>query len=340
MIRRANNISVLGTRVVKIPNNFDLRSLQVFVVTADQGGMTQSARVLRMTQSAVSQIIAGLEDAVGTKLFDRSVRPIVLTMAGKILLERGRQIIRDTKETFRETRTLEQRKLAMLTMAMTDSMAAVLSAKLYKSLQDISSYWRIWAGLSPYHREEFLSHNIDMIITTSNVMEDVAGLDRHLIFQEPYVLVFPKDYKGSVDIMDGVRELPFLRYSLRSAMGLRIESQLNRLRLKFPDIIEFDSAPAHTMAVAEGVGWGITTPLCLLQKAELLDFVQVHPLTRGQFKRHFDLLSRENSMGDIPARVAAEASRLLRTECVPTLFEKFPWIEEKFHWDNPTSDTV
>ena len=62
---------------MKIPNNFDLRSLQVFVVTADQGGMTQSARVLRMTQSAVSQIIAGLEDAVETKLFDRSVRPIV-----------------------------------------------------------------------------------------------------------------------------------------------------------------------------------------------------------------------------------------------------------------------
>lgn len=318
---------------MKIPNNFDLRSLQVFVVTADQGGMTQSARVLRMTQSAVSQIIAGLEDAVGTKLFDRSVRPIVLTAAGKILLERGRQIIRDTKETFRETQTLEQRKLAMLTMAMTDSMAAVLSAKLYKSLQEISTYWRIWAGLSPYHREEFLSHNIDMIITTSNVMEDVAGLDRHLIFQEPYVLVFPKAYKGSVDLMDGIRDLPFLRYSRRSAMGLRIESQLNRLRLKFPDVVEFDSAPAHTMAVAEGVGWGITTPLCLLQKAELLDDVQIHPLTRGQFNRHFDLVSRENSMAGVGEKIAAEASRLLRTECMPLLYDKVPWLEEKFQWE-------
>jgi len=88
---------------VKIPNNFDLRSLQVFVVTADQGGMTQSAKVLRMTQSAVSQIIAGLETAVGVKLFDRSVRPIVLTSAGRILLEHGRHILRETKEAFRET---------------------------------------------------------------------------------------------------------------------------------------------------------------------------------------------------------------------------------------------
>jgi DNA-binding transcriptional LysR family regulator len=319
---------------VKIPSNFDLRSLQVFVVTADQGGMTQSARVLRMTQSAVSQIIAGLEDAVGSKLFDRTVRPIVLTSAGKILLERGRRIIRDTQETFRETQTLEQRKLAMLTIAMSDSMASALAAKLYKNLEDISSYWRIWAGLSPYHRDEFLSHNIDMIVTTSNVMEDVAGLDRHLIFQEPYVLVFPKDYNGSVDIMDAPRDLPFLRYSLRSAMGLRIESQLNRLRVKFPDIVEFDTAPAHIQAVAEGVGWGITTPLCLLQSIEYIDLVQVNPIKKGQFKRHFDLLARENSMGDIPLRVAAEATRILRDECMPVLFNKIPWLEEKLKWDS------
>lgn len=325
---------------MKIPNNFDLRSLQVFVVTADQGGMTQSARVLRMTQSAVSQIIAGLEDAVGTKLFDRSVRPIVLTAAGRILLERGRQIIRDTKETFRETQTLEQRKLAMLTIAMTDSMSAVLGAKLYRSMQDISSYWRVWAGLSPYHREEFLSHNIDIIITSSNVMEDVAGLDRQLIFQEPYVLVFPKSWKGSVDIMDGVRDLSFLRYSLRSAMGLRIESQLNRLRLKFPDIVEFDGAPSHTLAVAEGVGWGVTTPLCLLQTPHLLEQVQIHPLSRGQFSRHFDLLSRENSLGDMPSRIAAEARRILQVECMPALYDSIPWIEPLFNWNEDSADGV
>jgi len=170
------------------------------------------------------------------------------------------------------------------------------------------------------------------------VMEDVAGLDRQLIFKEPYILVFPKDYKGSVDIMDGVRDLPFLRYSLRSAMGLRIESQLNRLRLKFPDIAEFDSAPGHTMAVAEGVGWGISTPLCLLQKQELLDHVRIEPLSRGQFSRHFDLLSRENSLGQMPIKIANEARRLLRTDCIPVLYDKVPWIEEKFHWDIEDSE--
>jgi len=319
---------------VKIPNNFDLRSLQVFVVTADQGGMTQSAKVLRMTQSAVSQIIAGLETAVGVKLFDRSVRPIVLTSAGRILLEHGRHILRETKEAFRETRTLERRRLASLTIAMTDSMAAVLGPLLYETMNNVSSYWRLWSGLSPYHREEFLSHNIDMIIATNNVMEDIGGLNRYEVFQEPYVLIFPKSYKGSVDLNDGERDLPFLRLSMRSAMGLRIERQLNRLRLKFPDVAEFDRAPTHTMAVARGMGWGITTPLCLLEKPDILDDISVHPITRGGFSRHFDLLAREDSLGDIPDKVALEARRLLKEICLPQLYPRVPWLEFVINTDD------
>lgn len=326
---------------MQIPNNFDLRSLQVFVTTAEQGGMTQSAKVLGMTQSAVSQIIAGLEDAVATRLFDRSVRPIVLTSSGRILLERGRQIISDTKEAFREAQTLEQRQLAMLTVAMTDSMATVMGAHLYKSMSHVSSHWRLWSGLSPYHRSDFLSHNIDIIVTTSNVMEDVANLDRYLLFKEPYVLVFPKNYKGSVELTDGVRDLPFLRYSFRSAMGRRIESQLNRMRLKFPEVAEFDNAPSHTMAVAAGLGWGITNPLCLLQRPGLIDQVRIEPITRGRFSRHFDLIAREDSLGEIPRQLADESRRIMREECLPQLYAKVPWLEDHVIWkDNASGEDI
>lgn len=296
--------------------------------------MTQSAKVLRMTQSAVSQIIAGLEEAVGCKLFDRSVRPIVLTSSGRILLERGRQILRDTREAFRETRTLERRRLASLTIAMTDSLAAVLGSRLYGSMNELSSYWRFWSGLSPFHREEFLSHNIDLLLTTSTVMEDVAGLVRYKIFQEPYVLIFPKNFNKNVTLHEGEKDLPFLRISMRSAMGLRIERQLNRLRLSFPDVAEFDRAPAHTLAVAKGLGWGVTTPLCLLEQPDLIDHVQIHPITKGAFSRHFDLLAREDNLGDIPPKIATEASRILREECLPVLSARVPWLEEKLGWDD------
>lgn len=317
---------------MKIPHNFDLRTLQVFVITADQGGMTQSGRVLNMTQSAVSQIISGLEMAVGTKLFDRSVRPIVLTTAGRILLARGRQILSDTEEAFREAQTLEYHRLASLTIAMTDSLAAVLGSRLYSQMAGISNHWRFWSGLSPFHRQEFLSHNIDLIISDSNVMNDISGLERHNIFQEPYLLIFPKGYDGPTNLCSGVRDLPFLRFSIRSAMGLRIERQLNRLRLRFPSIAEFDRAPGHSLAVAKKMGWGITTPLCLLEQPSLVDELDIYPITKGTFSRHFDMLSREESLGNIPNKIAEKARNILRYECLPKLYSKISWLETSLVW--------
>lgn len=318
----------------KIPNHFDLRTLEVFIITAEQGGMTQSAKVMRMSQSAVSQIIAGLEDSIGVKLFDRSVRPLVLTTAGRILLERVRPILRDTKEALRETQTQERRRLASLTVAMSDSLSASLGPLLYLRLNELSGYWRFWSGLSPFHRADFLAHNIDVVYTSSNVMDDVADVERHTFFQEPYVLIFPKNYKGDMELHTGIKEdLPFLRLSLRSAMGLRIERQLNRMRLKFPDVAEFDRAPTHSAAVAKGLGWGITTPLCLLEKPDIIESLQIMPINRGAFSRRFDLLAREGSLGDIPKELAAQSRDIIRDECVPVLYDQVPWLEGMFKWD-------
>ena len=315
-----------------LPSNFDLRALQVFIVTSEQGGMTQGAKVLGMTQSAVSQIIAGLEESIGSKLFDRTVRPIILTPAGSVLVNKGRKILADSQEAFREASTQDKKQLATITIAMPDSLAHVVGAPLYKAIRDVSSYLRFWAGISPYIREDFLSRKIDVVMTTTSVLEDIKDLERHQIFSEPYVLIFPKTYKGPTDLIDIPRDFTLLRTSLRTAMGRRIQSQLNRLGLKFPETIEFDSPSAPAKAVAMGLGWSITTPLCLLHLPQLIDDLQIVPITRVQFSRHFSLIARENSLGSVPQNLADETRRLLRDECFVGLYSKIPWLEEKMAW--------
>ncbi len=317
---------------MQLPNNFDLRSLQVFVVTAEQGGMTQSARFLGMTQSAVSQIIASLEEAIGTRLFDRSVRPIVLTATGGILLRKGRQILNDSLDAYREASTLDQRKFAVVTIAMPDSLAGLVSSPLLRNMNDVSTYWRIWSGMSPYHRDEFLSHAIDLLFTSSDAFDDVAGLRRDPIISEPFVMIFPKDYVGPTALTSELNNLGLMRFSMRSAMGRRIETQFNRLRLSFPERAEFDSASGHVMAVANGLGWGITSPLCLLQRPSLIDQVKIVPITPGQFHREFVLVSREGSMGELPKRIARETQDILRSEYLPILYANFPWLEKLISW--------
>ena len=71
----------------------NLRQLEVFRAVCEQGGFTRAAQSLYMTQPAVSHVIAELEKEAGCPLFDRISRRIYLTEAGRIFLEKARQIL-------------------------------------------------------------------------------------------------------------------------------------------------------------------------------------------------------------------------------------------------------
>jgi DNA-binding transcriptional LysR family regulator len=78
----------------------DLKSYAVFAEVVIAGSMSAAARLLGMTPSAVSQIVANLERQMGVTLFHRSTRKLTLTEAGARcyphsfrLLEAGRAAV-------------------------------------------------------------------------------------------------------------------------------------------------------------------------------------------------------------------------------------------------------
>lgn len=73
----------------------DFPSLKAFVAVAETGSFSRAAELLFMTQPAISKRIAGLEDDLGTTLFDRLGRTIQLTEAGEKFLISARRILTD-----------------------------------------------------------------------------------------------------------------------------------------------------------------------------------------------------------------------------------------------------
>jgi LysR family transcriptional activator of mexEF-oprN operon len=65
--------------------DLDLNLLRVFAVVAEAGGMTEAAKRLYLTQSAISAALRRLTTAVGAPLFLRSGRGIALTSRGERL---------------------------------------------------------------------------------------------------------------------------------------------------------------------------------------------------------------------------------------------------------------
>lgn len=60
----------------------DLEALRLFLEVADRGSFTAAAKAEGIDASSVSRRIAGLEDVLGFRLFERSTRKIALTEAG------------------------------------------------------------------------------------------------------------------------------------------------------------------------------------------------------------------------------------------------------------------
>ncbi|MEN5255957.1 LysR family transcriptional regulator [Pseudomonas protegens] len=86
----------------------DFKQLRSFVEVIRQGGFTQAARTLHISQSAVSKQIAQLEQSLGTPLLERQGSHIRLTAAGNVVLQRAEGMLRLRHELLSELDDLSQ----------------------------------------------------------------------------------------------------------------------------------------------------------------------------------------------------------------------------------------
>jgi DNA-binding transcriptional LysR family regulator len=84
-----------------------LDAMQAFVTVADLRGFAPAARKLGLSPSAVTRMIAALEDRLGARLLQRTTRQVALTDVGARYLERIRRILADVEEA--ETSTEGER---------------------------------------------------------------------------------------------------------------------------------------------------------------------------------------------------------------------------------------
>jgi len=68
-----------------VPN---LRHLRAFVLVAEMGGITRAARRIHLSQPAITQALAKLEERFATKLLDFGPDGLTLTTAGELLRDR------------------------------------------------------------------------------------------------------------------------------------------------------------------------------------------------------------------------------------------------------------
>jgi len=99
MPRKLDSDSQIGRRLT-------LRDLHCFLMVVQQGSMAKAAAQLGISQPSVSEVIAGLEQALDARLFDRRPRGVQPTLYGKALLKRTWAVFDELRQGVRDIESL------------------------------------------------------------------------------------------------------------------------------------------------------------------------------------------------------------------------------------------
>jgi DNA-binding transcriptional LysR family regulator len=86
----------------RVGRRLKFRDLQVFFAVVESGSMAEAARQLGLTQPAVSEVIAQLEQLFAVRLFDRSTTGVESTIYGQALLKRAQAALDEMKQGVRD----------------------------------------------------------------------------------------------------------------------------------------------------------------------------------------------------------------------------------------------
>src|SRR5947207_2160023 len=104
----------------------DLHALQVFLTVATEKSFSRAAEKLLRTQPAVSLAVQRLEQEIGERLIDRSGKDLLLTDAGRAVLEYARRF-ESLEEAMRNSLAeLRDNSAGLLTIGANESSALYL----------------------------------------------------------------------------------------------------------------------------------------------------------------------------------------------------------------------
>lgn len=313
------------------PDAFSLiysKTLETFFAVCQQRSFTKAAESLGLSQSAVSQSVLRLEEHLGVTLFERNVRPVGLTPEARLLkeqIETHSAEIAGTIGRIREANALKP----IVRAAVVESLSPNIAPSLVRALAQQANRVSILTGTSDVIVHGLLNHQVDVIVS-SDPFHHIDGLSRYFLFREPHVLVLPPSM-GSASAEWQWSDLqycglPVVRYASHSASGRTVESFFRSMRLDLPVRFEADTSRVIFSLVSAGVGWTLTTPLCLLQCADMVPRMRVVRAPQPTFSREIHVITRKGDSDNLAREVLRICAKELRESIAAELVGIASWV--------------
>jgi len=208
----------------------NLRTLRAFVEVVRQGGFSQAADVVALTQSSVSKAIKTLEDELGMPLLNRLGHRNELTAAGEIAYSRALILLAEHSDLVAEINDLRGLKRGVLRIGLPPVGCGVLFATMFATYR--SRYPDIDIELTEYGskklRECLEAGEVDLAALLLPVDED---FDYQPVRNEPLMAVLPISHplaqRSRIDFTD-LADSPFILFEAGFALNGKILAACER----------------------------------------------------------------------------------------------------------------
>lgn len=252
----------------------DLSSLEVFKAVVDEGGINRAAEKLNRVQSNVTTRIKQLEERLGTQLFHRNQRRLVLSQDGERLLVFANRLLNLADEA--ESAITSQRPSGVLRIGTMESTAASRLPPILSTYHDRYPDVRLelTTGTSGALLHQLRQCAIDVAFVAGPVQTDDLASER--VFDEELVLITPPQ-EIPVDNAAAVAHHTIITFSNGCAYRSRLERWLAESRVVPLRVMEFSSYHAIIACVAAGAGIAIV-PRSVLDLAMVGTHLSMHKL--------------------------------------------------------------
>ncbi len=277
----------------------DLNKFEYILCVAQERSFTKAAAKLYISQPALSQYVATLEEQIKVKLFDRSVTPLKLTLAGEIFINRALEILELKKDLWRELQDLSDNLVGNISIGVSPNRSLYLLPYFFSDLKN--SFPNIRVEIVEKNSQDLekgiLDGRIDVAIISLPLM--TADLDYIKFFKEELFLVTPKNseyskrFLGARVDFDLLSEEKFILLKEKQKLRNVIESIFLKNRF-IPNIyLETESQECVLEMISLGMGVGFTSNM-ILKNRRWEERVEAFSLKENGLNRDFAVVFKKN----------------------------------------------
>ncbi|HHD10916.1 MAG TPA: LysR family transcriptional regulator [Deltaproteobacteria bacterium] len=271
----------------------ELRLLEIFCRVVEEGGFSQAAESLNLTQPTVSIHIKTLEDALSTRLLDRLGRKVVPTKEGTILYRYAKEIVRLKEEASQSLKEFGGSVQGNLTIG-----ASTIPGE-YILPQKIAEFKRLYPGVFPsltIADTEKISHmvldgRVDIGVVGSTI-KDKNLLPQKFVSDE-IVLAAPSSFEKSRISREELARMPLVVREKGSGTRMETERAIREAEIEPEElniVAEMGSTQALVGAVRSGLGLAFMSRLAIKEyvKRKILKEVKIKGVV---IERYFHIIT-------------------------------------------------